>query len=424
MKSLVILGGGTGGTILSNLLSKKLNLQEWSIKVIDSAKEHVYQPGLVFLPFALYGYKSAADITKPAGFNVSPEATYISENIKSVDTSKKEVITDEGNHRYDILIFALGAEMVTSEVSGLDEAIASKNAYCFYTLESGLECQTGLRDFKGGNLVINLADMPVKCPVAPIEFIFLMDYYLHLRGIREKTRIIFTTPLTGAFTKPLASKVFGEIAKAKGIEIVPNFQIKEVDGANKKIHSYTEQSIDYDLLVSIPPNIGSNVIDDAGLGDGLGFIEVDNHTLKSKKADDIFAIGDNTSVPTSKAGSVTHFESEVLVENIIRHIRGAELNPAYDGHSNCFIESGFKKALLIDFNYTIEPLPGKFPLPVVGPFSLLKESRINHIGKMMFRELYWNHLLKGTIPGESLGIVSSQLKMTGKRPPATWEPPA
>jgi sulfide:quinone oxidoreductase len=156
--------------------------------------------------------------------------------------------------------------------------------------------------------------------------------------------------------------------------------------------------------------MGDAAIERSGMGDELNHVPTDKHTLRAKNHEDIFVIGDATNLPTSKAGSVAHFEAEVLTENIIRHIDGQELLPTFDGHANCFIESGFGKALLIDFNYDTEPLPGKFPLPGVGPFSLLKESRMNHWGKMMFRWAYWNQLLKGAeLPLEA------QMLMEGKR---------
>jgi sulfide:quinone oxidoreductase len=135
-----------------------------------------------------------------------------------------------------------------------------------------------------------------------------------------------------------------------------------------------------------------------GLGDEVNFVPTDDHTLQAKAAPNIFVIGDAANVPASKAGSVTHFEGEVLVENVQRYLAGEPLVENFDGHANCFIETGFHKALLIDFNYETEPLPGHFPGPVGLP--LLKESRLNHLGKLMFQWFYWHSLLPGRdIPG-------------------------
>jgi sulfide:quinone oxidoreductase len=148
-----------------------------------------------------------------------------------------------------------------------------------------------------------------------------------------------------------------------------------------------------------------------GLGDELRFVPTDERTLQSKAKPNVFAIGDATALPISKAGSVTHFEGEVLVENIGRFLAGEELDASYDGHANCFIETGFHKAMLIDFNYETEPLPGHFPTKVGLP--LLKESRLNHLGKLMFQFAYWHSLL----PGRDIPGIGSDMPTAGKDRP-------
>ncbi len=166
----------------------------------------------------------------------------------------------------------------------------------------------------------------------------------------------------------------------------------------------------YDVLITIPTNMGDDCIGRSGMGDELSFIPTDRETLRSKQFENIFVIGDATDLPSSKAGSVAHFQADILIENLLSAIDGREMKAKFDGHANCFIESGFGKGILIDFNYDIEPLPGKFPLPGVGPFSLLKETRMNHYGKMMFRWMYWNLLLKGRPI-----FVPSKMSLAGKK---------
>ena len=163
-------------------------------------------------------------------------------------------------------------------------------------------------------------------------------------------------------------------------------------------------------MVTVPPHDGSDVIEDAGLGDGVGFGLTDKLTLKSRKAERVFLLGDNTNVPTSKAGSVAHFQADVVVHNLLREIEGQAAEPLADGHANCFIETGFNKAILIDFNYDTQPVPGTFPLPFLGPMSLLKESYLNHLGKLAFKYIYWHMLL----PGYPIPLVGSQMSTAGK----------
>ncbi|MDH5541712.1 MAG: NAD(P)/FAD-dependent oxidoreductase [Nitrospinota bacterium] len=411
MKKLLILGAGTGGTIIANQLSKKLDPKKWSITMIDKASEHYYQPGFLFLPFKLYGYETRADVTKPITKPLPKGVTFLNEEIKLIDHENNRVETDKGVHDYDWMILALGTHVAPSEIEGMEEAFG-EHANTFYTLDGALSLQKSFENFKGGRVVLNIAEMPIKCPVAPIEFVFLADYYFHKRNMRDKVEIDLVTPLTGAFTKPEATRVLNEIAAEKNIKIIPNFTIGRVDGKSKTIFSFTGESVPYDLLVSIPPNLGPEVIEDSGLGNGAGFALTDKHTLKSQKADNIYVLGDNTNVPTSKAGSVAHFEAEIIVENFLRELKGEKPLPDYDGHSNCFIESGFHKALLFDFNYDTEPLAGTFPVPGVGPFSLLKESHLNHLGKMGFKWVYWNMLLTGHLPGDPL--LPAQMSRYGK----------
>ena len=241
--------------------------------------------------------------------------------------------------------------------------------------------------------------MPIKCPVAPIEFAFLADWYLRERGIRARSEVVLATPLDGCFTKPIASEHLTYLLGEKEIELVTEFSAGEIDGIGGKLTSYDGRELDFDLLVTVPLHGGAAYVERSpGLGDALGFVPTDKHTLQTPAKPNVFALGDATDLPTSKAGSVTHFEAEVLAENVARYFADEELDTGYDGHANCFIETGFHKALLIDFNYDTEPLPGHYPTAVGLP--LLRESRLNHLGKLTFQWIYWHALLPGRdIPG-------------------------
>ncbi|SMP44720.1 type III sulfide quinone reductase, selenoprotein subtype [Desulfonatronum lacustre] len=416
MRKIVILGAGTAGTMMANRLCENLRTEidqnKISVTIVDEDRVHLYQPGLLFLPFSMY--RSKEDVLKPRDVFLPSEVKFIVSKIEKVDPDARKVVMKKGTIDYDLLIIASGSRCDPTENEGLLGPNWQKSIFDFYTLDGALKLQQAMRSFKGGRLVLNVAEMPVKCPVAPPEFVMLSDWYFHERGIRDKVEIVFATPLSGPFTKPLASQTLKYVCEEKNIKIMPDFALSHVDNENKRIVSHDKREIDFDLLVSIPTMKGAQFIIDSDMGDPLGWVPTDNHTLQSKNFQDIFVIGDATNVPTSKAGSVAHFESEILIENILRHLDGLEPLPKFDGHSNCFIESGFGKALLIDFNYTQEPLPGKFPLPGAGPFTLLKETKMNHYGKMMFRWAYWHLLLKGKdLP------VSPFMTMAGKEMPGS-----
>ncbi|NMW18348.1 MAG: NAD(P)/FAD-dependent oxidoreductase [Chlorobiaceae bacterium] len=389
-KKIVVLGGGTGGTIISNNLRRHLP-KDWEITVIDRDDRHIYQPGMLFVPF---GIQKSNTLVRSRKKYILPDVNFVIDEITHIDPDKKEVKTKNHKFSYDFLVISTGCKIVPEENDGLMDAWG-KNAFSFYTIEAAEMLQKKLKEFVGGKLVMNIAELPFKCPVAPIEFVFLADWYFKNRGIRNKTEIELVTPLPGAFTKPKASAVFIESAKSKNIKITTGFELNAVNGKEKYIESVKGDKVSFDTLVIVPSTIGDKVISDSGMDDGIGYVPTHHNTLKALKYDSIYVIGDATNVPTSKAGSVAHYEADVVVFNIMSEIHGVKPEEIYDGHSTCFIVYSKGTSSLIDFNYKIEPLHGMFPAPKFGPFSLLKETKMNWYGKLGFEWLYWNVLLAG-----------------------------
>ncbi|MEN6436205.1 MAG: FAD/NAD(P)-binding oxidoreductase [Anaerolineaceae bacterium] len=394
MKTFLILGAGTAGTMMANKMARRLNPEEWKTIVVDREPSHFYQPGFLFVPF---GYYTKEDVTKTKKQFLSDKVEFIVSDIERIEPDNRKVFLTADNRviDYDYLVVATGTGLHPEETSGLTDSGWRKNIFDFYTLDGAMALHNFLQKWEGGRLVVHITEMPIKCPVAPLEFSFLADYYLHQRSIRNKVDLVLVTPLPGAFTKPKASAALGNLLEKKGITVVPDFNIMEVDNSKQLIRGYDEREIPYDLLVTIPVNMGANVIADAGMGDDLNYVPVDKFTLQSKKWENIWAIGDANNIPASKAGSVSHFQMDGVIENILHHMQGKPMDAKFDGHANCYIESGFDKAFLIDFDYDVEPLEGTYPIPGIGPFSLLKETRINHLGKLFFRWMYWNLLLPG-----------------------------
>ena len=389
-KKIVVLGGGTGGTIVSNNLRRHLP-KDWEITVIDRDDRHIYQPGMLFVPF---GIQKASTLVRSRKKYILPDVNFVIDEITHIDPEKKEVKTKKHKFSYDFLVISTGCKIVPEENDGLMDAWG-KNAFSFYTIEAAEMLRKKLNEFDGGKLVINIAELPFKCPVAPIEFVFLADWFFKKKGIRNKTEIELVTPLPGAFTKPKASAVFIESAKSKNIKITTSYELSSVNGKEKYIESVKGDKVSFDTLVVVPSTIGDAVISESGMDDGIGYVPTHHNTLKALKYDNIYVIGDATNVPTSKAGSVAHYEADVVVFNIMSEIHGVKPEEIYDGHSTCFIVYSKGTSSLIDFNYKIEPLHGKFPAPKFGPFSLLKETKMNWYGKLGFEALYWNVLLAG-----------------------------
>jgi sulfide:quinone oxidoreductase len=408
MKRLLILGAGTAGTMLANKLSHELSRDEWKITIVDQEETHYYQPGFLFIPFGIYGEN---DVIKAKRDYIPPGVDMIVSEIELIEPKENRVKIVKGDRylNYDYLVIATGTHPRPEETPGLTEGEWRESIHDFYTHEGAIALAKKLRTWEGGRLVVNIMELPYKCPVAPLEFIFLADWYFHEKQMRDKVDLTLVTPLPGAFTKPRAASLLGSTLEDKNINLVTEFYPERVDPDKKTLISYEEEEVSYDLLVTVPVNMGADVIARSGLGDELNHVSVDKHTMLSTEHDNIFALGDAAALPTSKAGSVAHFAAEVFVENFLRYIEGQPMLEKFDGHANCFIESGFGKGILIDFNYDVEPLPGKYPLPGIGPFSLLQESEMNHWGKVMFRWMYWNILLKGKeMP------MTAQMSMAGK----------
>ena len=408
-KRVVILGGGTGGTLVANRLDRECG-DELEIVVVDRDDRHVYQPGLLFVPF---GLERPQAIVRSRREQLREGVDFRLAEVDRVEAEADTVHLADGSAlEYDVLVIATGAELLYEETEGLRGPGWEESVFTFYSLEGAVALREALSSFDRGRLVVNLVDLPIKCPVAPLEFCFLADWFLRERGVRSEVEITYATPLDAAFTKPVAASHLGGMFEQKEIALETEFAAGRVDGAGGAIHSWNEREIEFDLLVTIPLHGGAPfVARSPGLGDELGFVAVDIHTLRSNAAANVFAIGDAASLPTSKAGSSTHFEGETLTANVRRVLAGEEPQGSYDGHVNCFIESGFHKALLIDFNYEVEPLPGRYPEPHVGPLPLLRESRLNHLGKLAFQPLYWHMLM----PGRDIPGIGAKMSMAGKQ---------
>jgi sulfide:quinone oxidoreductase len=409
---IVVLGGGTGGTLAANRLRARYAPGEAEITVVDQDNRHVYQPGLLFVPF---GLAHEEEIVRPRAEQLRNGIDYICSQIDHVDVERDVVhLANDRELGYDVLVVATGARLIPEETEGLTGPGWMERVLTFYDLEGAVALRRVLERFDTGRLVVNVVDMPIKCPVAPLEFCFLADWYFRRRGVRDDVTITYVTPLDGAFTKPTASKTLAGLLDEKHIDLVTEFNTGEVDGAAGTLTSFDGRTVPFDLAVVVPLHGGAAYVGRSpGLGDELDFVRCDEHTLQAQAKPNIFVLGDAAELPASKAGSVTHFEGEVVVENVAQYLDARPLDASFDGHANCFVETGFHKALLIDFNYDQEPVPGRYPGTVGLP--LMRESRLNHFGKLMFRWFYWHVLL----PGRDVPGVHSAMPTAGKHTNST-----
>ncbi|MEO6021151.1 MAG: FAD/NAD(P)-binding oxidoreductase [Knoellia sp.] len=410
MRRLLVLGGGTAGTMIVNKLRRELSATEWDITVVDRDDEHRYQPGYLFMPFGTY---TPDQVVKSRRAFIPDGVDLILAEVDLVDADANTVLLQDGRTlTYDYLVIATGTTPRPDQTPGMLGKQWRKSVFDFYSFDGARALADAMPAFDHGRLVVHITEMPIKCPVAPLEFAFLADSWLRERDIRDRVELVFVTPLSGAFTQPIASEHLGAMLEERKILVEPDFMIERVDNDTKAIVSYDEREVPFDLLVTIPLNMGADFVARSGLGDELNYVPVDKHTLQSTAHANVFAVGDASNIPASKAGSVAHFSVEIFVDNFLDHAEGRAMKGSFDGHANCFVESGNGKGLLIDFNYDTQPLPGRYPLPMLGPMSLLKETRANHLGKLAFRWIYWNVLL----PGRPLPL-PALMSMAGKVAP-------
>lgn len=408
MKNLVILGAGTGGTIMANKLVGPLSQRGWKITVIDKDDEHYYQPGFLLVPFGIY---RPENLRRPRSHLLSKGIDFLIKEVEEIKPQARAIKFADGREiSYDLLLIATGTHIRPEETPGMLEGWR-QNVFDYYSIDGACSLAEKLKEFKEGTLAVHINEMPIKCNVSPLEFAFLADWYFRRKGLRDNIRLVYLTPISGAFTKPVATRYLGRLQAEKKIEVETFFMAERVDPAAGKIVCYDGREVSFDLLVTIPTNMGAELIKRSGLGDEMNYVSVDESGFRSDKYADIFVIGDAAGNSWTKAGSVVHFESEILDKIILAEIDGKKAEVKFDGHANCFIETGFGKAVVIDYNEEVEPLPGKFPLPLVGPLSLLKETRLNHWSKLAFEWVYWHWLLKG----RAMPFVPALMSWRGKK---------
>lgn len=376
MKRVVILGGGVGGTVVANVLAKKAG-KKAEITVVDKTGKHVYQPGFVYIAF---------DKQKPRKL-VREERKLLRRRVKllideatRIDHENRLVHLKQGKPLvYDYLIIAAGSELYPQEIPGY------KAGHHFYSMEGALKLREALEAFQGGKVVIAIGGYPYKCPPAPAESACQLDYYFTKRRIRDKVEIHYLSPLGRPFPLETVSPMVQEIFERKGIKWGTFFNVERVDPDKKVVHSIEGEEFPFDLLILIPPHHGAPFLKESGLTDAGGWIPTDKHTLEVKGHEGtIWAIGDATDLPISKAGAAAHYEAKVLGENIASLVHGRQPTERYDGKVVCFCDAGFHKGIGMRFDYEHPPHPP--PL-----------SRRWYLGKILVNKLYWQIIPKARL---------------------------
>jgi len=372
MQRILIVGGGTGGTVLANRLSEKLGDEidagEVEVRLVNDGPNHVYKPVYLYVAF---GQREPEDALRPLSDLVDSRVTLDVDRVTDVDTDAKRVTRrDGGELDYDYLVLATGATLVPDETPGLVEG-----GHHFYGPEGAEKLRDALADFEGGRIVLSVVGTPHMCPAAPIEFTLMVDDWFRERGLRDEVEVHYTYPIMRLHGKQSISDWAEPRFADRDIETHTFFNVEEVDPEAQTLHTVEGESLDYDLLVAIPPHRGDDLIVESGLGDD-GWVEVDRNTLEADAAEDVYAIGDTATAPAPKAGSVAHYEAGVVAERLAASVHGHVPTATYDGKTICFMEAGMDDATYVSFDYENEPV-------------MRDENKFVHWAKLAYNESYW-----------------------------------
>ncbi|MEM1584542.1 MAG: FAD/NAD(P)-binding oxidoreductase [Nitrososphaerota archaeon] len=377
MKKILVVGGGTGGTIVANVLARKLSRKEAEITVVSESPKHIYQPAFIYTAL---GYNlHERDIVRGEEELLDKNVKLIIDNALRIDVEDRYVVLERtGKLDYDYMVIATGSRIVPEEVPGYQAT------YHFYGLEEANRLSKALEEFSGGVIAVGIGGIPYKCPPAPAEFCCLLDYYFTRKKIRDKVEIHYLSPLPRTFPHEAVAEAITEMMEKKDIHWHPMFNIESVDPEKRIVYSLEGESLRFDLLVMVPPHRGAKVVEESGLGVDGGWIPVDKHALQYKDYSEVYVIGDATNLPVSKSGAAAHFEAKVVGDRIYADITGKKSKPVYDGRVLCFCDAGFRKAIYMDFNYEKPPRKPRF-------------SYLWYLGKQAVNKLYWSLILKGIV---------------------------
>jgi len=375
--NIIVVGGGTGGTLAANLLAK--NLQEEirtgqvGVHLVSCSEHHIFQPGYLHVAFK---NQEPSQIVRDENTLLRREVHRINENAERLDLRGQAVTLTSGERlNYDHLIVATGSAPNPSAIPGLAEA-----ALNFHTSpEESRKIWDTIEQFDGGHVVVGIAGVPHKCPPSPNEATFMVDDYFRNRGIREKVKITFVTPYPRAYPAEPISKVVEPRFRKRGIEVVTFFNVESVNSSKREIYSLEGESLSYDLLIMVPPHRGADVVVKSGIDDADGWIPTDKYTMRIQGYENAYAIGDATNIPVSKTGVTAHLEAIVASNNIISSVRKRKAVYKYNGRINCPFEMGDGRASFV---------VGSYDMPV----KEIQPSRMRYAMKKAFGRFYWRTL--------------------------------
>jgi sulfide:quinone oxidoreductase len=374
---IVVLGAGTGGTLLANLLvrhlSKRVEAGESSVHLIGEGQDHSFQPAN--LDIAFKGADPQKFLRRETHL-LNHGVQYMAEGAQRVDLGERVIEMRSGAKLpYDYLVFATGALASPELMPGLSEGSLNFHTGPY----NAVKIWDAIQRLKGGKVVVAITSVPHKCPPSPNEAAFMLDEFFRSRGLRESVELKFLTPYPRAYPAEHISQVVQPMFEERHIEVVPFFATDYVDPADKKIYSLEGESQDYDLLIAVPPHRGADVVRASGIGGNDGWIPTDKRTMRMKDRREVYALGDATDIPISKSGVVAHLQADIVAHNLLSDLAGGQDSLEYNGRINCPMETGHRRALFVSGTYDVAP-GGQEP------------TFVRYVMKRSFSRMYWSAL--------------------------------
>lgn len=350
----LILGAGFGGLQLSARLSEEFG-EDAEVTLIDRADGFVF--GFSKLD-VMFGRTTPEAVHHQYADVVKPGVRFVQTTVHAIDPVTKRIETDAGTFDTDILVIALGADLDPAATPGLLEA-----GHEFYTPEAAFALRQVLADFPGGRVIVGVTSTPFKCPPAPSETALLMHDFLTERGIRDRSEIALVMPLGAPIPpSPAASSAILAAFAERGIAWHPNTLITRLDPDRKVAVTAEGGELEFDLFIGVPKHQVPSVVARSGICVD-GWIRVDPLTLQTRY-DDVYAVGDVTSVGTPKAGVFSEGQADVVADAIIARARDAQTSSTYDGTGICYLEFGAEEVARVEVTFVSGQAPyGSFDGP-------------------------------------------------------------
>lgn len=387
---IAIVGGGTAGITVAARLRRAL--PKVSILILDPAQEHYYQP-LWTLVGA--GVVEKVITARPEASVIPQRVDWLPEAVATFEPEARSLTTADGTQvRYEWLVVCPGIQINWSAIAGLRAALGKNGVCSNYSYDTVDYTWQALRKLRDGTAIFTMPATAVKCGGAPQKIMYLAEDYLRREGRRDQVEILYTPAGPSIFGVEKYRHALERIVRERGIHARFRHNLVEVRGEQREavfeqLDTKERVTLPFSMLHAVPPMSAPDFIRQSPLSDKDGWCAADKYTLQHPEFPEIFALGDASSLPTSRTGAAVRKQAPVLVRNLLAQRDGRSLTARYDGYTSCPIVTRYGRMMLAEFDYDGNPAE-------TFPFNQAKERYSMWLLKRyVLPQLYWHGMLKG-----------------------------